>query len=192
MNKKGNKNEHKHEHKHTITLEEALEDGVLTDDEFNHLDKRSHGYKELVKKYKKRNRLAEIIIACVVILALFFALCNRTFLKTEYKVKVGNSNINIELPRFTFFIGKDDEKIIFKTLRKSENTRAFFDSFLESGRFDVYLCGEDKTPYYYDREGKYFIFSIDVEKKFVVKTVTVNYSTVDKDLLCKTVEKVEK
>lgn len=186
MGKKENK---KVQQKHTITLEEAEKDGVITLDEFRHLDKRSHGYKDLLKKYKKRNRLVEIIIACVLVLIVFFVMCNKTFLKTEYVAKVDNSNIKIELPRFTFFIGKDDEKIVFKTLRKSENTRAFFDDFLESGRFDVYYCGDSETPYYYEREGKYFISTIDVEKKFVVKTVTVNYSTVDKDLFCKTVEK---
>ena len=185
MNKKGTEQE---KHKHTITLEEAQADGVITLDEFRHLDKRSHGYKELVAKYKKRNRLVEIVIACVLVLIIFFVMCNKTFLRTEYNAKVDNANIKIDLPRFTFFMGQDEEKIVFKTLRKSENTRAFFDDFLESGRFDVYYCGDSETPYYYDRDGKYFIFSIDVKKKFVIKTVTVNYSTVDKDLLCKIID----
>lgn len=189
MNKKGTNHE---QHKHTITLEEAEKDGVITLDEFRHLDKRSHGYKELLKKYKKRNRLVEIIIACVIVLILFFVLCNKTFLKTEYTAKVDNSNINIDLPRFTFYVGRDEEKIIFKTLRKSENTRAFFEDFLESGRFDVYYCGDSETPYYYDRDGKYFVLSIDVTKKFAIKTVTVKYSTVELDLFCKTIEKTEK
>ena len=115
MDKKGKNQE---QHKHTITLEEAEKDGVITLDEFRHLDKRSHGYKELVKKYRKRNRLVEICIACIIVLILFFVLCNKTFLKTEYTAKVDNSTINIDLPRFTFYIGRDEEKIIFIFDRK--------------------------------------------------------------------------
>ena len=39
------------------TLGILEKDGVITLDEFRHLDKRSHGYKELLKKYKKRKYL---------------------------------------------------------------------------------------------------------------------------------------
>ena len=175
-----------------ITIEEAEADGKITVDEFNHLDKRTSAYKHLLESYKKRNKLVEIIIACIIVLVVFFVACNQTFLKTSYTKKVGNSTIEISLPRFTYYISSDEEKIIFKTLRKSENTRKFFDDFLAdgvtNGNFDVYYCGESDTPYYYSSQGKYFIYNIEVEKTFAIKTITVNYTTVELDVFCDTIE----
>ena len=151
-----------------------------------HTNRKSSKYKKIVEGYKRRNRLIEIIIVCVLIVVLFILGCNKTFLKTSYTKKVGNSNVTIELPRFTYYIGSDDNKIVFKTLRKSTNTRAFFNDFLDSEQFDIYYCG-DKTPYYYNRQGKYFIYDIEVKKSFGIKTITVNYSTVELDLFCNTI-----
>lgn len=174
-----------------ISIEEAEADGKITVDEFNHLDKRTSAYKGLLEKYKKRNKLVEIIIACIIVLAVFFVACNQTFLKTSYTKKVGNSVIELDLPRFTYYVSSDEKTIIFKTLRKSENTRAFFEDFLaegvDSGKFDVYYCGESDQPYYYNSQGKYFIYDISVEKTFAVKTVKVNYTTIELDLFCSTV-----
>ncbi len=153
-----------------------------------HTDKRSSKYRKLIEHYKRRNKLIEAIIACVVIVLVFLLLCNRTFLKTEYSMKVNNSEITIPLPRFTYYVGSDGSKVIFKTLRKSTNTRQFFDDFLNTETFDIYYCGGKKDPYYYNEENKYFISSIEVKKGFAIKTITVNYSTVDKDLFCNTIE----
>lgn len=171
--------------------EEVLDEKISTE-EFTHLDKRTSRYKHLLEKYKKRNRTVEIVIACIIVIVLFFVACNKTFLSTSYTKKVGNSNIEIDLPRFTYYIGSDDDEIIFKTLRKSENTRAFFEDFLvsgvENGEFDLYYCGDSDTPHYYSSVGKYFISDITVEKTFAIKTVTINYSTADIDSYCNTIE----
>lgn len=175
-----------------ISIEEAEADGKITVDEFNHLDKRTSAYKSLLEKYKKRNKLVEIIIACVIVLIVFFVACNQTFLMTSYTKKIGNSTIELSLPRFTYYISSDNEKVIFKTLRKSENTRAFFEDFLaegvDAGKFDVYYCDDSDTPYYYSSQGKYFITDIKVEKTFAIKTITVNYTTIELDLFCDSIK----
>ena len=185
-----NKNEKKDNK--IITIEEAEADGKITVDEFNHLDKRTSAYKHLLENYKKRNKLVEIVVACVIVLIVFFVACNQTFLKTSYTKKIGNSTIELSLPRFTYYVSSDNEKIIFKTLRKSENTRKFFDDFLaegaDNGKFDVYYCDDEETPYYYSSQGKYFISDIKVEKTFAIKTITVSYSTVELDLFCETIK----
>ena len=186
---KNGKNERQH---HTITIEEAQADGKITVDEFNHLDKRSHAYKELLQKYKRRNRMIEVIIACFIVLVVFFLAANRTFLRTSFSMNLKNTKLELEIPRFTFYMGHSDDEIVFKTLRKSENTRAYYDNLLidgvEAGEFDIYYCGTSDTPYYYNNQDKYFITGIDVEKKFVVKTVTINYSTAELDNFCDTVK----
>ena len=191
MGKKVKKEEH-NLHK-TITIEEAEADGKITVDEFNHLDKRTGAYKSLLEKYKKRNKMVEIIIACLIVLVVFFLAANRTYLRTSFSMDLNNTKLELEIPRFTFYVGHDDNEIVFKTLRKSENTRTYYDNLLavgvEAGKFDIYYCGTSDTPYYYNSQDKYFITSIDVEKKFVVKTVTVNYTTASYDEFCEVVEK---
>lgn len=150
--------------------------------------KNSSRYRKLIEKYKKRNRVVEVIIACVILVVAFILACNSTFLKTNYTKKVNNSTISIDLPRFTYFVSSTDDQIVFKTLRKSQNTRKFFEEFLESEKFDIYYCGDSKTPYYYSNVGKYFIYDIKVTKNFAIKTITVNYTTVDYDDFCSTIK----
>jgi len=152
-----------------------------------HINKKTKKYKKMIEGYKKRNRLVMVVISCIVFVCLFVLACNKTFLNTNYTKQIGNSKISIDLPRFTYYLGSNENEIVFKTLRKSANTRKFFKDFLESDRFDIYYCGDSETPYYYSREGKYFIYNIEVEKKFAIKTVTVNYTTVEYDEFCKTV-----
>ena len=147
-----------------------------------HTSRKSSKYKEMVKGYKRRNRIVEIVIACVVLVAAFILCCNYTFLKTNFTKEVNSSVISIDLPRFTYYIDSDEDTIIFKTLRKSENTRSFFEDFLKNERFDIYYCGDKE--YYYDSEGKFFITDIKVEKTFAIKTITINYSTEDYNLIC--------
>lgn len=152
-----------------------------------HTTKKSSKYKKLIERYKKRNRIIEVIIACVIFVIIFVLACNKTFFKTNYVKEINNSVIDLDLPMFTYFVDSDDEKIIFKTLRKSSNTRTYFDEFLTSSEFDLYYCG-DNEAYYYNSDGKYFIYDIEVEKKLVVKTITINYSTADVNSFCDTVE----
>lgn len=147
-----------------------------------HEPRKTSKYKKLIAGYKRRNKLVEIIIACVVLVLVFVLCCNRTFLGTSFSKKVDNSKIEISLPRFTYYIDSDDDTVIFKTLRKSENTREFFDDFITSEKFDIYYC--DDKEYYYDSEGKFFITDIKVEKTFAIKTITIKYSTIDKDVIC--------
>lgn len=153
--------------------------------------KKSSKYRKLIEKYKRRNRIVEVVIACIILVIAFVVACNPTFLKTNYTKKVDNSTISIDLPRFTYYVSSDDDTIVFKTLRKSTNTSEYFKDFLESERFDIYYCGESEIPYYYSSVGKYFIYDIEVTKSFAIKTITVNYTTVDYDAFCSTVEQPE-
>lgn len=155
-----------------------------------HPTKRRGRKNRKVEGYRRRNRLIEIIIVCVLAIFLFILACNKTFLKTNYTTKIDGRNISIDLPRFTYYVGRDDKKIIFKTIKKSTNTRKFFEDYLEGETtpFSVYYCG-DKT-YYYNREQQFVIYSIDVTKKIAVKTITVNYAIVDENHVCGNDDKV--
>ena len=178
-------------HKKAHKVHEEIKEESKTEEVAVEPKKRKRRNKK-VEGYKRRNALVEVIIVCIILVALFFVACNKTFLKTNYTKEIGSSKISIDLPRFTYYVGTDDEKIVFKTLRKSQYTRRFFENYLETGPFDVYYCGDTTEPYYYNEEGKYFILGIDVTKKFAVKTITVRYSTVDYDLFCDSLnEKVE-
>ncbi len=152
--------------------------------------KKTSKYRKLIERYKKRNKIVEVIILCILIVLVFVLSCNRTFLRTSYVKKVGNSEINISLPRFTYFVSSDENKIIFKTLRKSTNTRQFFDEFLETDAFTPYWCPDDNEKfYYYNEANKYFIYNIEVTKSFAIKTITVNYSTADENTFCDTIKR---
>ena len=154
----------------------------------NEPKRKSSKYKKLIERYKRRNRIVEVVIACIILVIAFVIACNPTFLKTNFTKKVENSTVSIDIPRFTYYVDSDDNTIVFKTLRKSANTKAFFQSFLESERFDVYYCSGSDTPYYYNSVGKYFIYNIEVKKTFAIKTITVNYTTTSYNEFCSTIE----
>ena len=185
MAKKVEKAEAKEEKKETKKIEHTTGHKV---EESSEPKRKTSKYRKLIERYKRRNRIVEVVIACIILVIAFVVACNPTFLKTNFTKKVGNSTISIDIPRFTYYVDSDDNTIVFKTLRKSTNTKAFFESFLESERFDVYYCNGSDTPYYYSSVGKYFIYDIKVTKSFAIKTITVNYTTTSYNDFCSTVE----
>jgi len=124
--------------------------------------------KELFELRKKRYILETIIIAVVVIVALLF-LCNKTFLKTNYKTEA----INVSIPRFSYYVKDKDNIVKFYTLRKSANLKEYYNEYLEG--FIFYSCAEGNNTFYYNEETKTLIKDIKVEKKFAIKTVEITY-----------------
>lgn len=123
--------------------------------------------------FKRRFIIGFAIVAGIILLIFF---CNRTFFKHNYKT----SKIDLDIPRLMFFIKDDGNQIVFKTYRKSEYVRNFFDNQLNN--YPYYQCPGGN--FFYDEINQTAIYSIDVEKGFAMKTVTVNYAKGDHDCLC--------
>lgn len=131
------------------------------------------------KKYssiKKRNAI-QITIIVIFMIILLILLCNRTFFRNEYRT----SKLNLEIPMLMFYINDDGEELTMKTLRKSDYVKSFFDG--ELGTMTRYKC-DGGYSFYYNNDSKAAIYSIDVIKKNVVKTVKIRYANGDADCLC--------
>jgi hypothetical protein len=126
---------------------------------------------------KIRNTL-EITIAVILSIFLILLLCNRSFFKEEYKT----SKISLNIPLLMYYTKDDGNQLVFKTLRKSQYIKDFFDGELE--KLTRYSCGNHS--FYYNDETNTAIYSIDVKKDFAIKTVTINYVQGDADCLCET------
>lgn len=126
--------------------------------------------KELKAIRKKRYIIEGIIIAVIVIIGLIL-LCNRTFLSINYKT----DNINISIPRFSYFVSDEDNEVRFVTLRKSEYLKEYYNEYLEG--FVFYNCKEGESTFYYNEKTKTLIKEIEVEKKFAIKIVEIEYDT---------------
>ena len=105
-------------------------------------------------------------------------LCNKTFLKTNYKTDV----LNVSLPRFSYYVKDKDNTVKFVTLRKSENLKEYYNEYLEG--FIFYSCAEGNNTFYYNEETKTLIKDIKVEKKFAVKTIVVHYDARTPEEVC--------
>lgn len=132
---------------------------------------------ELLQIRKKRYIIEAIIVAILVIVTLMF-LCNRTFLKTSYK----NDNIEVDIPRFSYYVKDKDNKITLLTLRKSEYLKEYYNEYLEG--FTFYSCAEGNNTFYYNDETKTLIKEIKVEKKFAVKKVEIIYDARTPEEVC--------
>ncbi len=125
---------------------------------------------ELLKIRKKRYIIEAVIIAILVIVALLF-LFNRTFLKTNYKT----DTINVDIPRFSYYMKDKDNKVKLFTLRKSDYLKEYYNEYLEG--FVFYSCAEGNNTFYYNEETKTLIKEIKIEKKFAIKTIEITYDT---------------
>lgn len=134
-----------------------------------------------VETKMKTLQFAIVLVATFVLLLL---LANRTFFRTTYSQKFDDKEINIEIPRFSYFISDKANEITLKTLRKSENTLSYYNRYLESESFDLYDCSNVNGPAYYNRQYGYFLYDVNVEKAFVIKTVTMNYALDTVDDFC--------
>ena len=120
----------------------------------------------------------ELIVIVVFSIIMLILLCNRTFFRSNYK----NSKINIDLPLLMFFRSDNNNKLVLKTLRKTQYVRDFFDNKLKE--MTKYNCNNHE--FYYDEENRFAIYSIDIEKKTIIKTVTIEYAASDLNCLCST------
>ena len=151
----------------------------------NRTNKTKKTYTKVIAERKnntksKINRLCTISLIFVVTIIFLFFLTNRTFFRNEYKIK----NLTLDIPRFMFFIGDEDGVLTLKTWRNYESIKAYFDEYLSNlNRFDFYNCSNEKV-FYYDEDRKLAIYDIDVERKFILKTITINYEIIDSSKVC--------
>ena len=128
------------------------------------------------KKNKKIVSKLELIVILIFSIIMLLLLCNRTFFRNNYKT----SKINIDIPLLMFYKSDDGNKLVLKTLRKTEYVRDFFDDKLKN--MTLYNC--NGYSFYYDDNNFYAIYDIDIEKDFVVKTVTISYASGEANCLC--------
>lgn len=133
--------------------------------------------KEILEIRKKRHLIETIIILVLVLIAIML-ISNRTFLTTSYK----NDNINISIPRFSYFLKDKDNKVKFVTLRKSKYLNDYYNEYLEG--FVFYSCSEGEKTFYYNEKTFSLIKEIKVEKKFAIKTVEITYDTRSPEEVC--------
>ena len=79
-----------------------------------------------VKRNKKLLYNIELIVIVTFSIIMLILLCNRTFFRNNYK----NSKINIDLPLLMFFRSDNNNKLVLKTLRKTQYVKDYFDNKL--------------------------------------------------------------
>ena len=144
-------------------------------------NKKQEPFLENIEKIKeKKNRkivqTLELIVIVIFYVIMLFLLCNRTFFRRNYKT----SKININIPLLMFYKKDDGNKLVMKTLRKSQYVKDFFDEELKG--MTQYNC--NNHTFYYDNENHFAIYDIEIDKDFAIKTVTISYATGDADCLC--------
>lgn len=120
--------------------------------------------------------LIETIVIIILSIIMILLIMNRTFFKEEYET----DNFKIKIPLLYYFVKDKDNVIEFKTLRKSDYDKLYFDKYLED--LDMYNC-KGKT-FYYDDKYNLAIYKVDVEKSIVMKTIKIYYKVEDKNVLC--------
>lgn len=146
-------------------------------------EKPVQAFKEKEKLFKSQRvkYIVELSVVLIFSIIMLVLLCNRTFFREDYKT----SKISLNIPLLMFFEKDDGKEIVFKTLRKSDYVKEFFDGELE--KMTRYKCAN--TVFYYNDESKTAIYSIDVKKDFAIKTVKIKYAHGDADCLCNSSEK---
>ncbi len=133
--------------------------------------------KELIAIRRKRHIIEAVIILVLVIIALIILL-NRTFLKTSYS----NDNITVSVPRFSYYVSDNDNKVKFITLRKASYLTDYYNEYLEG--FTFYSCGEGTNTFYYNEGTHSLIKEIKIESNFGIKTVEITYETRSPEEVC--------
>lgn len=132
---------------------------------------------ELLEIRKKRYIVETIIVAVLVLIALVL-LCNKTFLKVNYKTDF----IDVDIPRFSYYVSDKDNTVKFTTLRKSDYLKEYYNEYLEG--FIFYSCASGNNTFYYNDKTKTLIKEIEVEKKFIVKTIKITYDIKSPEEYC--------
>ncbi len=134
--------------------------------------------RENLIELREKRYIFEASIFVVIAIVLLVLLCNRTFFKDQYKSK----NARFDVPIFSFFISDKDNVVTFKTLRKSEKVKQYFDEYLD--KLDFYSCNDQ--VFYYDKYNKVVLYSAEVEKWFAIKTVKIKYRNNTPEQICET------
>jgi hypothetical protein len=135
------------------------------------------------KKEEKSKKIAgkvELFIIFLFSIIMLILLCNRSFFRTDYK----NSKMKIDIPLLLFFKSDDGNKLVFKTLRKSKYVKDYFNEKLSN--YTRYNC--NGNTFYYDDINRFAIYDINVEKDFIVKTITIDYAEGEANCLCNAAE----
>ena len=132
---------------------------------------------------QKKNRIYNVIV-------LIFALCGGIcllclmFNKTFFREKYINNLFQLDIPMFTYFVSDNDNVIVLKTLKKESYIRNYFDEYLSNlDNYDYYQCNNGKS-YYYNENSKIVIKKIDIKRKLLLKTITINYAKSNLEELC--------
>lgn len=134
--------------------------------------------KEELKESRKLKLLTfiELVVVCIFSIIMLILLCNRTFFTTKYKT----SKLHIDIPLMMFYKSDDGNTLTLKTLRKSKYVEDFFNEKLS--KLTKYNCGS--YSFYYDDIYKTAFYSIDIDKDFAIKKVTINYANGNANCLC--------
>ncbi len=157
------------------TKKKAKEEKNRTKKVSKELKKISNNNVETSEK-KKTIYIFETVVVVLLAIIMLLLLCNRTFFREKYTT----DKIDIDIPLLTFYVKDSNGEIVFKTLRKSEYVRHYFDLYLSN--LTKYNCGDNS--FYYDELKHVAIYDISVEKKFAVKTIKIKYTNGDADCLC--------
>jgi hypothetical protein len=145
--------------------------------------------KELKSASEKRKETVEtkrmlyfLETAAIVVIAflMIVLLLNKTFFREEYVGSTEKGDFKINIPLLYFFVKDEDKVVEFKTLRKSEYDREYFDNYLAS--LDKYSCKSEQ--FYYDKKYKLAIYDIDIEKNIAVKTIRISYDIFEINDVC--------
>ena len=131
---------------------------------------------ESLVEIRSKRHIFQAIILIVIVLALIVILGNKSFLNKRYR----NDHITVDIPMFLYYTSDSDNVVSFKTLRKSEYVRSYFEEYIS--HLDYYSCNGQTI--YYDAKTKSAFKGITVEKAFAFKTVKINYFDKSIDALC--------
>ncbi len=134
--------------------------------------------KEAADQARSKNTIfvLETLAITVLSICMIALLLNKTFFREEYET----NDFKIKIPMLYYFVSDKDGIIEFKTLRKSDYDREYFDDYLND--LDRYTC--KGKSFYYDSKNKLAIYNIKVEKKIAIKTIKINYEILDINKIC--------
>ena len=146
---------------------------------------KSQTYSRIITKSRNnnithKNKLCLIALITTLAILLSFLLFNKTFFRSEYKLK----NTSIEIPYFMFFSDDKNNTLTLKTWRNYEYINSYFDEYLQNlDRFSFYNCA-DGTTLYYNEEKELAVYDIEVKRIGLLKKITIDYDIIESSKVC--------
>lgn len=137
-----------------------------------------------MKKELERLKFWQIFTIILFAMLVIILVSNKTFLKTEYSEKIDKTTIRFKIPRYTYFKERTENKLVFRTIKKSEQTENYYKSYLGNTNFFHILLCENKEIIYYNPEQNFGLYNLEVSKKGMVKTIKLNYTTLKEEEAC--------